>query len=125
MLERQFKGWTKHADGGVADHDVHTVKLLPERRERLGETGGVADISLHRERPPAQFVVIFVASVLVLSVRTLFAAQGDLASWLFAFPVHVALRALYTALLGPLIYVVARAAGAPNFLGHGPSSAES
>ena len=46
--------------------------------------------------------VMLVATLLVLSMRTLFAAQGDLAAWAFAFPVHVALRALYTALLGPL-----------------------
>ena len=112
--------------GLVADADRgRTLGLAAGALAAIGYLAGGLGGSLHRERPPAQFVVLIVATLLVQSVRTLFAAQGDLAAWATAFPVHVALKALYTALLGPLIYLVARAAGAPNFLGHGPSSAES
>jgi len=112
--------------GLVADANAgRTIGLTAGTLAGLGYLAGGLGGSLHRESPPAQFVVLFIAVLLVLSVRTLFAAQGDVAAWAAAFPVHVALRALYTALLGPLVYVVARAAGAPNFLGHGPSSSES
>ncbi len=112
--------------GLVADADRgRTLGLAAGALSVIGYLAGGLGNSLHRERPPAQFVVLVVATLLVQSVRTLFAAQGDLAAWATTFPVHVALKAVYTALLGPLVYLVARAAGAPDFLGHGPSSAES
>ena len=36
----------------------------------------------------------------------------------------VILRALYTAVLGPLVYVAFRALGAPDFLAHGQAAAQ-
>ena len=112
--------------GLVADADAgRTLGLTAGTLAAVGFLVGNLGSSLHRERPPAQFVVLFVAALLVLSVRTLFAAQGDLVAWTAALPVHVLARALYTALVGPLVYVLMRALGAPDFLAHGASSAES
>ena len=112
--------------GLVADADAgRTLGLSAGTFAMIGYVAGNIGPSLHRERPPAQMVVLAVAAVLSLSVRTLFAAQGDVTAWLSAFPVHVVLRAAYTALLGPLIYLVMRALGAPDFLSHGASSTES
>jgi len=112
--------------GLVADADRgRMLGLAAGSLAAVGYLAGGLGASLHRERPPAQFVVLAVATLLVLSVRTLFAAQGDLGAWASVFPLHVAGRALYTALLGPLVYLIVRALGAPDFLGHGPSSAES
>ena len=112
--------------GLVADADRgRTLGLAAGALSAVGYLAGGLGNSLHRERPPAQFVVLLVAVLIVQSVRTFFAAQADLAAWATMFPVYVALRAVYTALLGPLVYIVLRAAGAPDFLGHGPSSAES
>ena len=104
---------------------VRTVHVTAGILALVGSLVGNIGPSLHRERPPAQFVVLFLAALLTLSVRGLFAAQGDVAAWLSAFPVHVLLRATYTALLGPLVYLVARALGAPDFLSHGAISTES
>ena len=112
--------------GLVADADAgRTLGLTAGALAAIGYLVGSAGSSLHRERPPAQFVVLFVASLLVLLVRTLFAAQGDVASFVSVLPVHVLGRAFYTALLGPLFYLVMRALGAPDFLAHGATSAES
>jgi len=112
--------------GIIADADAgRTLGLTAGALAAIGYVAGSAGSSLHRERPPAQFVVLLLASLLVLSVRTLFAAQGDLGAWTAAFPVHVLLRALYTALLGPLVYLIARTLGAPDFLAHGATSTES
>lgn len=112
--------------GLVADADAgRTLGLTAGTLAVIGYLVGSAGSSLHRERPPAQFVVLFVASVVVLAVRTLFAAQGELVAWTAALPLSVLARALYTALLGPLVYVLLRALGAPDFLGHGATSAES
>ena len=112
--------------GLVADADAgRTLGLTAGALAAIGYLVGGAGSSLHKERPPAQFVVLFLAVLFVLSVRTLFAAQGDLAAWITAFPVHVLGRALYTALLGPLVYLIARVLGAPDFLAHGTTSAES
>jgi hypothetical protein len=80
--------------------------------------------SLHRERPPAQFVVLFFAASLALAARLIFATYGDVAAWLAALPAQVFLRALYTAVIGPLVYVVFRALGAPDFLAHGQAAAQ-
>lgn len=112
--------------GIVADADVgRTLGLTAGALSAIGWLAGNFGSSLHRERPPAQFVVLFVATLLVLAARTLFAVQGDVAAWAWAFPSHVLGRALYTALLGPLVYLIARGLGAPDFLGHGATSAES
>ena len=112
--------------GLVADADLgRTLGLTAGILAAVGYVAGNIGSSLHRERPPAQFVVLFVATLLVLSLRTLFAAHGDAAAWVAAFPVHVLLRAVYTALLGPLVYLIARFLGAPDFLAHGATSAES
>lgn len=86
----------------------------------VGTLGG----SLHRERPPAQLVVLFLGSVLALSLRFLFATFGDMRAWLTIFPREVILRALYTAVLGPVLYSVMRALGAPNFLAHATTAAQ-
>lgn len=112
--------------GLIADADAgRTLGLSAGTLALVGYVAGNIGPSLHRERPPAQFVVLAIAAILALSVRTLFAAQGDVAAWFSAFPVHVLLRAVYTALLGPLVYLVARALGAPDFLSHGATSTES
>ncbi len=112
--------------GLVADADVgRTLGLTAGTLAAIGYLAGNFGPSLHRERPPAQFVVLFVATGLVLSVRTLFAAQGDVAAWASVFVPDVVLRALYTAFVGPLVYLIARGLGAPDFLAHGATSAES
>jgi rod shape-determining protein MreD len=111
--------------GLVADADTgRFLGLTAGALAGVGFLVGSAGASLHRERPPAQFVVLFFAGVLTLGVRALFATGGNLAAWLAVLPVDVALRALYTALLGPLLYLVMRAAGAPDFLAHGPTTAQ-
>jgi len=46
------------------------------------------------------------------------------AAWISALPVQVFVRALYTAVLGPLVYVAFRALGAPDFLAHGQAAAQ-
>lgn len=80
--------------------------------------------SLHRDRPPAQFVVLFFAASISLAARLIFATYGDVPAWLSELPVQVFLRALYTAVIGPLVYVIFRALGAPDFLGHGQTAAQ-
>jgi rod shape-determining protein MreD len=86
----------------------------------VGTLGG----SLHRERPPAQLVVLFLGTVAALSVRFLFSTFGDMRAWITIFPRDVVLRALYTAVLGPVLYTVMRALGAPNFLAHATTAAQ-
>ncbi len=107
--------------------DAETGRFLGLTAGALAAVGflvGSVGASLHRERPPAQFVVLFVATLLVLAVRTLFAVGGDLGSWLASFPFAVLARAVYTALVGPVPYLIARALGAPNFLAHGAAAAK-
>jgi rod shape-determining protein MreD len=112
--------------GLVADVDLgRNLGLTAGALAAVGYVAGNIGSSLHRERPPAQFVVLFVATTLVLALRTLFAAHGDPAAWVAMIPAHVLLRAVYTALLGPLVYLIARILGAPDFLAHGATSAES
>jgi hypothetical protein len=90
----------------------------------IGFGVGSMGTSLHRERPPAQFVVLFFAASIALAVRLLFATYGDIPAWLSALPTQVFLRALYTAVIGPLVYLIFRALGAPDFLGHGQATAQ-
>ena len=90
----------------------------------VGFAVGSLGNSLHRERPPAQFVVLFFAASATLAVRLLFATYGDIPAWLATLPTQVFLRALYTAALGPLVYIVFRALGAPDFLAHGQTTAQ-
>ena len=80
----------------------------------VGTVGG----SLHRERPPAQFLVLFLGTVAALAIRFLFSTYGDMTAWFSIFPRAVVLRALYTAILGPVLYSLARLLGTPDFLGH-------
>jgi len=68
--------------------------------------------------------VLFFAASIALAARLLFATYGDLGAWVSALPVQVFLRALYTAVLGPLVYVAFRALGAPDFLAHGQAAAQ-
>ncbi len=86
----------------------------------VGSMGG----SLHRERPPAQLVVLFLGAVVALSARFVFSTFGDMRAWLTIFPREVVLRALYTAVLGPVLYWVVRALGAPDFLAHATTAAQ-
>jgi rod shape-determining protein MreD len=112
--------------GLVADAEVgRFLGLTAGALAAIGFVIGSIGSSLHREKPPAQFVVLFFAAALVLGLRTLFATGGDLVAWLAVFPVDVAARALYTALLGPALYVLLRALGVPDFLGHGATAAQS
>ncbi|MGH7725208.1 MAG: rod shape-determining protein MreD [Candidatus Eiseniibacteriota bacterium] len=107
--------------------DAETGRFLGLTAGALAAVGflvGSIGASLHRERPPAQFVVLFVATALVLALRTLFAVGGDLGSWLTAVPLTVLARSAYTAILGPILYLIARALGAPNFLAHGAAAAK-
>ena len=112
--------------GLVADAEVgRFLGLTAGALAAIGFLIGSIGSSLHREKPPAQFVVLFFATTLVLGLRTLFATGGDLIAWFAIFPVDVALRALYTALLGPALYGLLRALGVPDFLGHGTTAAQS
>lgn len=90
----------------------------------IGFGVGSMGTSLHRDRPPAQFVVLFFAASISLAGRLIFATYGDVPAWLSELPVQVFLRALYTAVIGPLVYVIFRALGAPDFLGHGQTAAQ-
>jgi rod shape-determining protein MreD len=111
--------------GIVVDADLgRDLGLAAGLLAGVGYLTGSVGSSLHRERPPAQFVVLFLATLLVLAVRTLFACDGDLVAWGAGFPLHVLLRAVYTALLGPVVYLLARAVGAPDFLAHGPTTTQ-
>jgi rod shape-determining protein MreD len=112
--------------GLVADAEVgRFLGLTAGTLAGVGFLIGSASSSLHRERPPAQFVVLFFAATFVLGVRTLFATGGDVVAWFAVFPKDVALRALYTALLGPALYIVLRALGVPDFLRHGTTATQS
>lgn len=107
--------------------DAETGRFLGLTAGALAGIGfmiGSVGSSLHREKPPAQLVVLFLSTVLVLGLRTLFAVGGDMASWISAFPFAVLARALYTALVGPVLYLIARALGAPDFLAHGAAAAK-
>jgi rod shape-determining protein MreD len=101
--------------------DAEAARFLGLSAGTLAAVGfvvGTVAGSLHRERPPAQFLVLFLGTVAALAVRYLFSTYGDLAAWLSIFPRAVILRALYTAILGPVIYSLARVLGTPDFLGH-------
>lgn len=112
--------------GLVADAEVgRFLGLTAGTLSGVGFLIGSASSSLHRERPPAQFVVLFFAAAFALGVRTLFATGGDIVAWFSVFPVDVFLRALYTALLGPALYIVLRALGVPDFLRHGTTATQS
>ena len=111
--------------GLVADAEVgRFLGLSSAVLSAIGFGVGSMGNSLHRERPPAQFVVLFFAASIALAARLLFATYGDLGAWVSALPVQVFLRALYTAFLGPLVYVAFRALGAPDFLAHGQAAAQ-
>jgi len=86
----------------------------------VGSMGG----SLHRERPPAQLVVLFLGTVVALSARFVFSTYGDMRAWLTIFPHDVVLRALYTAAFGPVLYAILRAFGGPDFLAHATTAAQ-
>ena len=107
--------------------DAETGRFLGLSGAVLAAIGfGVGSMgnSLHRERPPAQFVVLFFSAAIALAARLLFATYGDLGAWLAMLPTEVFLRALYTAVLGPLVYLAFRALGAPDFLAHGQAAAQ-
>jgi rod shape-determining protein MreD len=107
------------ADAEVGRHLGLTSGCLAAVGYMVGNAGG----SLHRDGPVAQAVLLLVATVFVLSVRTLFAVGGSPGAWFAVLPADVLLRALYTALLGPVFYLVGRLVGVPNFLAHGPATA--
>jgi rod shape-determining protein MreD len=112
--------------GLVADAEVgRFLGLSAGTLAGVGFLVGSVGSSLHREKPPAQFVVLFTAPVFVLGVRALFATGGDVVAWFAIFPVEVVLRAVYTAALGPMFYILLRALGVPDFLRHGTSATQS
>lgn len=101
--------------------DAEAARFLGLSAGTLAAVGfaiGTIGSSLHRERPPAQFVVLFLGTVVALAARFLFSTYGDMTAWFSIFPRAVVLRALYTAVLGPLLYTMVRALGARDFLGH-------
>jgi len=111
--------------GLVADAEAgRFLGLTAGTLAAVGFVVGSMGASLHRERPPAQFVVLFFAAVVTLAFRLLFATYGDVPAWLAALPSSAFLRALYTAVLGPLVYLIFRALGAPDFLAHGQAAAQ-
>jgi len=111
--------------GLVADAEAgRFLGLTAGTLAAVGFVVGNVGASLHRESAPAQFVVLFFATAVSLAVRALFAVQGDLGAWLAILPGEVALRSLYTAILGPLVYFAFRALGAPDFLAHGQTTAQ-
>ena len=59
MFQCQFHRRLEHADGRVADDDVHAVEFLAENLKRFLEAFGIADVGLNRERFPAKFANCF------------------------------------------------------------------
>ena len=111
--------------GLVADAEAgRFIGLSAGVLSAVGFGVGSMGASLHRERPPAQFVVLFFSATVALAARLLFSTYGDVAAWLAALPGQVFLRALYTAVIGPLVYLIFRALGAPDFLAHGQAAAQ-